>query len=232
MMEGSGQRIENYRRHAWRKTHKVTWGHAVNGWNQLDEAIVQGYAMFEADIMMKCIDDGSSNNPQQQSSINHKYPVMAHPPDIPVDAMSFTDWLDDVIAHYHSLQIQWEQQQEREKTATKKEREEEKEAVFGIKLDFKDPDAVEPCLRHLHKKAMEDKLFVRDEEEEEEEGFASLQVWLNADILQGPGGMAPKFHASSFIQLCRQYFPGAVMSVGWTTGMWMSERQRVKGRES
>lgn len=189
------------KRHAWRKTHKVTWGHAVNGRIQLEEAIAAGYTMLEADVMLQ----------KKKSTSSH--PVMAHPPVIPDDAMPFTDWLDHVITHYHTLRREW---QELQKKAEAESEENEKENVFGIKLDFKDPDAVEPSLQYLQKRDFEERLFTRAAEEEGTIG--SFQIWLNADILQGPGGRPPIFDADSFIALCRQYFPSAVLSVGWTIG--------------
>ena len=154
--------------------------------------------MFEADIMLQ-----RSLPHTQEPAPNLPRPVMAHPPTIPDDAMPFTEWLEHIIDHYKSLQRGWN-------TSTEKT----DERVFGIKLDFKDPDAVEPCLIHLKTRASEEQLF----EEGDKIDHSCLQVWLNADVLQGPGGRPPSFSAPTFVTQCLQYFPDARLSIGWTTG--------------
>jgi len=86
------------------------------------------------------------------------------------------------------------------------------EQVFGIKLDFKDPRAVEPVLQIL-RRAIDKEL-----QEETLQQRHHLQVWLNADVLQGPGGSPSLFVAQKFIATCMKEFPYAVLSLGWTTG--------------
>eukprot|EP00959_Pyramimonas_sp_CCMP1952_P071507 1493473-Pyramimonas_sp.AAC.1 len=73
---------------------------------------------------------------------------------------------------------------------------------IGVKLDFKDPDAVVPVLQNLTLEGV---------------GVDS-PVWVNADIWRGPGGMEPKINATVFLEACRKYSPHASLSVGWTTG--------------
>lgn len=73
-----------------------------------------------------------------------------------------------------------------------------------IKLDFKSLDAVAPCIAQVQ----ESGLSMR----------AGVQVWLNADVLPGPGASAHKpldFHR--FQEACAP-LPAAAMSLGWTTG--------------
>ncbi|MBZ9572281.1 DUF2181 domain-containing protein [Patescibacteria group bacterium] len=70
----------------------------------------------------------------------------------------------------------------------------------GAKLDFKDPLAISYCLKKLQKLGLENPIF------------------LNADILQGPGGRIPKFEPIEFIELCKKYYPKGILSIGWTTG--------------
>ncbi|KAG8187386.1 hypothetical protein JTE90_016932 [Oedothorax gibbosus] len=77
----------------------------------------------------------------------------------------------------------------------------------GIKLDFKSIEVVEPSLIILQKHA--DKM--------------NYSLWLNADILAGPikaSGIPVK--VDTFFLLCRQYFPTAVLSVGWTTEWYIT----------
>ena len=74
----------------------------------------------------------------------------------------------------------------------------------GVKLDFKTEAAVAPCLAALA-------------------GYTESDlpaIWLNADIWRGPGGGAPKFDATRFLDGCSAVCDSArwVLSVGWTTG--------------
>jgi len=74
-------------------------------------------------------------------------------------------------------------------------------AKKGIKLDFKFLGVVEPSLHILD--GLRDKL--------------KIPLWLNADILQGPGGGNP-VEGNDFLNVCKKVFPGATLSTGWTTG--------------
>lgn len=74
-------------------------------------------------------------------------------------------------------------------------------AQKGAKLDFKDPSVVAPCLTKLQR------LNRRD-----------MPVFLNADLLQGPGGGPSKFQPQEFISQCSRYYPEGILSIGWTTG--------------
>ncbi len=65
----------------------------------------------------------------------------------------------------------------------------------GIKLDFKDANAVEPCLRLLRR--------------------PNFPVWLNADVIKGPGGREP-IPARTFVMQCSHMSPDATLSLGWT----------------
>jgi hypothetical protein len=69
----------------------------------------------------------------------------------------------------------------------------------GLKLDFKDPEILIPCLNILAK----EKLI--------------QPVILNADILHGNGANIAKFSPAGFITLCKKYFPQGILSLGWTT---------------
>eukprot|EP00092_Neocalanus_flemingeri_P002353 GFUD01002518.1.p1 GENE.GFUD01002518.1~~GFUD01002518.1.p1 ORF type:complete len:316 (-),score=64.31 GFUD01002518.1:46-945(-) len=71
----------------------------------------------------------------------------------------------------------------------------------GIKLDFKFIAIVKPSLDIL--KELEEKF--------------RFPVWLNADILQGPGGSSTPVDADQFLNLCTEYFPEATLSIGYTT---------------
>jgi hypothetical protein len=77
-----------------------------------------------------------------------------------------------------------------------------------LKLDFKDLDAVEPCLR----------LLAERWPQLHSNGQA---VWLNADVLPGPNARGPaacRVPAHIFLPLCRSLCPHAVLSLGWCVG--------------
>ena len=80
---------------------------------------------------------------------------------------------------------------------------------FGLKFDFKCIQIVELTLKSL---------FVLLPTQT----FTSDKIWLNADILVGPGVVddthSTPLLASAFIPLCLHYCPTCVLSLGWTTG--------------
>ncbi|CAI9615673.1 unnamed protein product [Staurois parvus] len=45
-------------------------------------------------------------------------------------------------------------------------------------------------------------------------------IWINADILTGPGGIAKPVDAREFLQTVSLFFPDVTLSLGWTTG-WL-----------
>lgn len=72
-----------------------------------------------------------------------------------------------------------------------------------LKLDFKDMNAVAPCLQYLaaHTVAIKDNCQT---------------VWLNADVLPGPGHLkSTNIPKDSFIFQCTKLFPEGVLSLGW-----------------
>ncbi len=69
----------------------------------------------------------------------------------------------------------------------------------GAKLDFKDPKVVIPALKKMQKLS------------------AYMPMFLNADILKGPGGSEPTFDPMEFINTCNEFYPNAnYLSLGWT----------------
>lgn len=69
-----------------------------------------------------------------------------------------------------------------------------------LKLDFKASEVLESAFLDLESAPLEN---LRD-------------LWLNADIVEGPGGR-PDVDAQHFLQLCTSRFPQATLSLGWTT---------------
>lgn len=72
----------------------------------------------------------------------------------------------------------------------------------GIKLDFKSLDAVAPSMQIL------DQTWAR----------SSRPVWLNADVLPGPGGVASPLDSGKFLSALEPLSEDTVLSLGWTTG--------------
>ncbi|XP_068167702.1 protein FAM151B [Antennarius striatus] len=72
----------------------------------------------------------------------------------------------------------------------------------GIKLDFKSLEAVPPSMVLL------------------KEVLAELRgpVWINADILSGPGGTNRPVEPQAFLSAVRSLPTQTVLSLGWTTG--------------
>lgn len=72
----------------------------------------------------------------------------------------------------------------------------------GIKLDFKSLQAVAPSMQLLG----------------EVRAQLHVPVWINADILSGPGGKATPLEPQVFLEAVGPGHPGDVLSLGWTTG--------------
>lgn len=72
----------------------------------------------------------------------------------------------------------------------------------GIKLDFKSLEAVSPSLALLEDILAE----------------PGLPVWINADILEGPGGQAIPLDPQAFLAVISVLPAQTVLSLGWTTG--------------
>ncbi|XP_013883136.1 protein FAM151B [Austrofundulus limnaeus] len=72
----------------------------------------------------------------------------------------------------------------------------------GMKLDFKSLEAVGPSLVLLEEVLPE----------------PSFPVWINADILCGPGGKAQPLDPESFLSAVSALPAHTVLSLGWTTG--------------
>lgn len=76
------------------------------------------------------------------------------------------------------------------------------QAIKHLKLDFKEQRVVRTCLELAQ--SYSDALETRGQ-----------CVWLNADILPGPGACSSAFDADKFVRDCTQFMPGGVLSLGW-----------------
>jgi len=79
----------------------------------------------------------------------------------------------------------------------------------GVKLDFKHIDCVEPALNYLREINAVEKL--------------DGHLWLNADILEGPGALIPAMQ-EEFVRLCATALPGAVLSLSWGSSVLSTSR--------
>lgn len=70
----------------------------------------------------------------------------------------------------------------------------------GAKLDFKTPHAIIPAFEIMQS--------IKD---------ISIPIFINADIIRGPGGKISLFETEKFISLSKKYFPKTTLSIGWTT---------------
>ncbi|MGH2510076.1 MAG: FAM151A/B family protein [Ktedonobacteraceae bacterium] len=83
----------------------------------------------------------------------------------------------------------------------------------GLKLDFKDVDAIRPCLERLQVRQMQ------------------RPVLLNANVLQGMGGWPPKLQASEFLAWCKDLYPQGILSIDWTMGYYSTNYSRENVEE-
>ena len=77
----------------------------------------------------------------------------------------------------------------------------------GIKLDFKEIECVAPCVDLLRATGFGD----LDPSGE----FRAVPLWLNADVVRGPGGREP-IAGADFVSTCVAACPNATLSLGWT----------------
>eukprot|EP00929_Paragymnodinium_shiwhaense_P099481 TRINITY_DN61149_c0_g1_i1.p1 TRINITY_DN61149_c0_g1~~TRINITY_DN61149_c0_g1_i1.p1 ORF type:complete len:474 (+),score=93.15 TRINITY_DN61149_c0_g1_i1:143-1564(+) len=80
----------------------------------------------------------------------------------------------------------------------------------GVKLDFKQFDCVEPAIR-----------FLADVGAAKQLGG---HLWLNADVLAGPGNLLTPFDAKQFVRLCAESMPQAVLSLSWGSSVLSTTR--------
>ena len=80
-----------------------------------------------------------------------------------------------------------------------------------VKLDFKDWEAVLPCLKAT--RTYWPRLLA-----------AGQTVWLNADVFPGPGNRnAEAIPADAFVAQCTEWLPGGVLSLGWKADVCSDE---------
>eukprot|EP00121_Abeoforma_whisleri_P007861 Awhi_evm1s7192 len=110
---------------------------------------------------------------------------MGHPPEISSN-LSFENFINEIINKIINVENEENSQKSRK---------------IGLKVDFKHECIVKQCLMFLSKVS------------ESSHAFAALPLWLNADILQGPGGPEPAFDSHVFIEACVDHLPDATLSL-------------------
>jgi hypothetical protein len=81
-----------------------------------------------------------------------------------------------------------------------------------VKLDFKDFEAVLPCLKAT--RTYWPRMLA-----------AGQTLWLNADVFPGPGyrNADEAIPADAFVALCTEWLPGGVLSLGWKADVCCNE---------
>ena len=174
----------------------VCWAHGVNSSEALDAALADlSTHMIEADIMIRGASTRSSKAAARwkaagssTGALTARDVIMCHPPAVDSD-LTFDQFFKRVFL------------------AVKAGRR------VGLKLDFKDADAVLPCVRLLRDSnvGIHDASYVGAHA-----STRTMPLWLNADVIRGPGGRPP-IPGEQFVARCLEHCPSATLSLGWTT---------------
>jgi hypothetical protein len=174
----------------------VCWAHGVNSSEALDVALAdKSCHMIEADLMIRGASTRSSKAAARwkaagssTGALTARDVIMCHPPAVDSD-LTFDQFFKRVFL------------------AVKAGRR------VGLKLDFKDADAVLPCVRLLRDSnvGIHDASYVGAHA-----STRTMPLWLNADVIRGPGGRSP-IPGEQFVARCLEHCPSATLSLGWTT---------------
>ena len=174
----------------------VCWAHGVNSSEALDAALADlSCHMIEADLMIRGASTRSSKTAARwkaagssTGALTARDVIMCHPPAVDSD-LTFDQFFKRVFL------------------AVKAGRR------VGLKLDFKDADAVLPCVRLLRDSnvGIHDASYVGAHA-----STRTMPLWLNADVIRGPGGRPP-IPGEQFVARCLEHCPSATLSLGWTT---------------
>lgn len=174
----------------------VTWAHAVNSCESLAAALaVEGCHMIEADLLVRPSKAQSSAASRWKragasagvSMVTARDVIMCHPP------CTDSDLTFDMFFKRVFLAVKGGRR-------------------VGLKLDFKDENAVLPVLRVLEDAQVGCHPLTY---EGAHEATRRMPVWLNADVVKGPGGRIP-IPGEAFIKRCQKHCPSATLSLGWT----------------
>ena len=174
----------------------VCWAHGVNSSEALDVALADASChMIEADLLIRGASTRSSKAAARwkaagssTGALTARDVIMCHPPAVDGD-LTFDQFFKRVFL------------------AVKAGRR------VGLKLDFKDADAVLPCVRLLRDSnvGIYDASYVGAHA-----STRRMPLWLNADVIRGPGGRPP-IPGEQFVARCLEHCPSATLSLGWTT---------------
>ena len=175
----------------------MRWAHGVNSSEALDVALAdESCHMIEADLVIRGASTRSSKAAARwkaagssTGALTARDVIMCHPPAVDGD-LTFDQFFKRVFL------------------AVKAGRR------VGLKLDFKDADAVLPCVRLLRDSnvGIHDASYVGAHA-----STRRMPLWLNADVIRGPGGRPP-IPGEQFVARCLEHCPSATLSLGWTTG--------------
>lgn len=180
----------------------VVWGHAVNSSAALRThwAATRHTGLFiEADLRISphalaARASLGEDNPHRSDPFSIDDVVLAHDPSDPGEPL--TEWFATLMTL-------------RDASASASA----SAPPCGLKLDFKQLECVAPTLVMLRGEADSGRLWRL---------IPSVSfLWLNADVLPGPGaaeGSFPPVDGPAFLAECTRAWPDTVLSVGWTTG--------------
>ncbi len=174
------------------RTTGISWGHAVNSKKLLDEALTRPVDMIEADVMI-----GFKGSTGYGWLVDYFYYVLV-PQLLPGLAGAAIPIMSHPPMRNSDLSLD-----EFLARVAKHNRAIKGRRKVGIKLDFKDALALSPALKKVAAG------WPRKDSN-------SQLLWLNADVLPGPGAKQPSFDARAFLEKCLAAFPSATLSPGWT----------------
>ena len=190
------------------------WHHAVNDQSKLDHAL----ALIQDGGSSRSNDSGASDGAVMVEAIEADIiysqaklqAVMGHPPMLDGE-LTLVSFLEQISrANFQPRLCGGSMQEELPTTTTERP---------VLKLDFKSMTALQSSLPHV-------KNYLTQVPPSIEE-----KVWINADILPGPGAgedladeeaqkkVQPQFNAKEFLELVTSQLPGTTLSIGWVTSL-------------
>jgi hypothetical protein len=195
----------------------LVWAHAVNSVALLEAALADdsGVHMLEVDLMLsrEGVEAQRDGRVVRASDVllAHPLPSFATEPDVSrASDLDFETFVRAIVAHVRA----------------------EGARRIGVKLDFKELSCVEPCVARLKDAgvgAPERRGFLGTGigSPKRAAALAATPLWLNADVVRGPGGRDP-IDGERFVDLCAAACPTATLSLGCVLSSHWSPYDRVR----
>ena len=199
----------------------LVWAHAVNSVALLEAALADdsGVHMLEVDLVLsrEGLEARRDGRVVRASDVllAHPLPTFATDADSDSDAsrvsdLDFETFVRAIVAHVRAPDAR----------------------RIGVKLDFKELSCVEPCVARLKDAgvgAPERRGFLGTGigSPKRAAALAATPLWLNADVVRGPGGRDP-IDGERFVDLCAAACPTATLSLGCVLSSHWSPYDRVR----